>query len=139
MLNWSALAGHHHTKLRSAIFITFPGNCKQALTFYQACFGGQLQFDFFKKKLPGFTEMPVINGSLFSDSIIIHGSDLVHDEGRKLGNYLSVFLHCKNRFERKLLVEKLACGTKNYLSQHSDDHQLIELTDAFDVRWVLGV
>ena len=139
MLNLSALAGHHNTKLRSAIFITFSGNCKKALTFYQACFGGQLQFDIFEKALPGFTEMLVISGSLVSDSIIIHGSDLVHDEGRILGNYLSVFLHCKNMYDRKLLVEKLAFGKKNFLSKNSDDQKLIELTDAFDVRWVLGV
>ena len=135
----SALAGHHNTKLRSAIFITFSGNCKQALTFYQACFGGHLQFEFFEKALPGFTEMLVINGSLVSDRIIIHGSDLVHDEGRKLGNYLSVFLHCKNGYDRKGLIKKLAFGKKNFLSQHSDDQKLIELIDAFDVRWVLGI
>jgi len=30
-----------------------------------------------------------------------NGSDLVHDEGRKIGNDLSVFLPCKNAGDRK--------------------------------------
>lgn len=135
----SALAGHNNTGLRSAIFITFPGNCKKALTFYQACFGGKLHFVIFEKQLQSFSAMPVISGSLISDRIIIHGSDLVHDEGRIPGNHMSVFLHCKNAYGRKALIEKLAIGRKNLFMKHSDDQKLIELTDAFDVRWVLGV
>ncbi|MES2419108.1 MAG: glyoxalase, partial [Bacteroidota bacterium] len=98
---------HHYDKLISAVFITFSGNCKKALTFYQTCFGGLLQFELFEKELPGYPEMPVVNGSLVSDRIVIHGSDLIHNEGRKLGNYMAIFLHCKNTAERKTLIEKL--------------------------------
>lgn len=135
----SALAGQNNTNLRSAIFITFPGNCKQALTFYQVCFGGKLQFEIFEKELKGFNALLVISGSLVSDRIIIHGSDLVHDEGRIPGNHMSVFLHCKNAYDRKVLTKKLAFGNNNLFIKHSDDQKLFEVTDAFDVRWVLGV
>lgn len=120
------------------IFITFSGNCKKALTFYQTCFGGTLQFETFEKELKGYTEMPVVSGSLVSDRIIIHGSDLVHNEGRKLGNYISIFLHCKNTYDRKALIEKLELN-KNLFVKNYDDQKLIEVTDAFDVRWVLSV
>lgn len=129
----------NNAKLISAIFITFSGNCKKALTFYQACFGGTLQFETFEKELQGYTEMPVVSGSLVSDRIIIHGSDLVHNEGRKLGNYISIFLHCKNTYDRKELIEKLEFDKKNLFVKNYDDQKLIEVTDAFDVRWVLGV
>lgn len=139
MHNLCDLAGQNNTKLRSAIFITFSGNCKQALTFYQACFGGKLQFEIFEKELPGFNEKLVLSGSLVSDRIIIHGSDLVHNEGRIPGNNISVFLHCKNVYDRKVLTEKLAFGNKNLFIKHPDDQKLIEVTDAFDVRWMLGV
>ena len=130
---------HNNTTLTSAHFITFPGNCRKALTFYQACFGGKLQFESFKNELSGYTEMLIISGSLVSDRIIIHGSDLVHDEGRKLGNHMSVFIHCKNTYDRKTLIEKLAFDKTNLFMKNSDDQTLIELTDAFDVNWVLGV
>lgn len=130
----------HNNKVTSAIFITFSGNCIKALKFYQSCFGGTLQFETFGKELlQGYTEIPVISGSLVSDRIIIHGSDLVHEEGRKIGNYMSVFLHCKNNTNRKLLIEKLEANKKNLFNKYDDDQKLIEITDAFDVRWLLGV
>lgn len=125
--------------LRSAVFITFAGNCRRALTHYQACFGGTLQFETFAAELQGCAEIPVVSGSLVSDRIIIHGSDLVHDEGRTLGNYLSIFLHCESAQDRKALIGKLKFNSENTFVQHDDDQKLIEVTDAFDVRWVLGV
>ncbi|TCC96026.1 VOC family protein [Pedobacter hiemivivus] len=121
------------------VFITFSGNCKKALSFYQTCFGGLLQFETFEKEVPGYTEMPVVRGSLVSDRVIIHGSDLVHNEGRKLGNYISIFLHCKSTFDRKELIEKLEFDHHNFSLNNYDDQKLIEVTDAFDVRWILGI
>src|SRR5690606_7200125 len=102
-----------HDKLVSAIFITFSGNCKKALSFYQTCFGGLLQFETFEKEIQGYSEVPIVSGSLVSDRIIIYGSDLVHNEGRKIGNYISVFLHCKDTSDRKELIEKLGFAKTN--------------------------
>lgn len=122
-------------KVTTAIFITFSGNCKKALSFYQTCFGGLLQFENFEKKVYGYPEIPVVSGSLVAEGIIIHGSDLVHNEGRKVGNYISIFLHCKNTQDRKELIEKLKVDEKN----NYGDQKLIEVTDAFDVRWILSI
>ncbi len=126
-------------KFVSAIFITFSGNCKKALTFYQTCFGGTLQVETFEKELQGYTEMPVVIGSLVSDMIIIHGSDLVHNEGRTLGNYMSIFLHCKNSYDRQALIEKLEVNKRNFSAGNDDGQKLVEVTDVFDVRWILGI
>ncbi|QEH42019.1 glyoxalase [Chitinophaga sp. XS-30] len=126
-------------KFVSAVFITFSGSCRKALTYYQTCFGGTLQFETFEEELEGYTEMPVVSGSLVSDSVIIYGSDLVHSEGRTLGNYLSIFLHCKNTDDRQALIEKLGLNEPHLFARNSDDQKLVEVTDAFDVRWILGV
>jgi PhnB protein len=126
-------------RLTSGVFITFSGNCKKALTFYQACFGGTLHFETFDGELQGYTEMPVISGSLVSDSIVIHGSDLVHNEGRKIGNYLSIFLPCTDADDRKALVEKLGSDRHTLATGNYEEDSLIEVTDAFDVKWVLGL
>ncbi|WP_165501847.1 VOC family protein [Pedobacter frigiditerrae] len=125
-------------EFKSAIFLTFSGNCKEALSFYQTCFGGTLQFETFEKELPGYKETPVVSGSLIADDIIIHGSDLVHNEGRIIGNYMAIFISCANADARKALIEKLELS-KHDSSTRNDDDQLIELIDAFEVRWVLGV
>ena len=128
-----------NSQLSSGIFITFSGNCKKALRFYQTCFGGTLHFETFDIELQGYTEKPVVSGSLVSDSIVIHGSDLVHNEGRKIGNYLSIFLPCKNADDRKVLIEKLGSDRRGLSARNYEEQNLIEVTDAFDVRWVLGV
>lgn len=130
---------HTTDKLTSAVFITFSGNCRKALTFYQSCFGGTLQFETFEEELQGYAEMPVVIGSLVSDRIVIHGSDLVHNEGRKLGNHISIFLHCNDAEDRNALVEKLKFGKKYPFVKNYHDQKLIEIIDAFDVGWVLGV
>lgn len=132
------MLGPDNLKVVSAIFITFSGNCKKALSFYQICFGGQLQFDNFEKELQGYPEMPVVCGSLISERIIIHGSDLVHEEGRKLGNHMAVFLPCRNIYDRTELLRKLESNKKKTVRK-TDAEKLIEVTDAFDVRWVLGL
>lgn len=132
------MVAHTNGKMRSAVFITFSGNCKKALTFYQSCFGGVLQLESFKEELESYNEMPIVCGSLLADGITIHGSDLVHNEGRKIGNYMAVFLECKNSKDRTALIEKLAAD-KHLLEGNNDAQNLIELTDVFDVRWVLAI
>jgi len=124
--------------LRSGVFITFSGNCRKALRFYQSCFGGSLHFDRLDKKINGFSELPIVSASLTSPSVVIYGSDLVHDDGRKIGNYLSVFLPCTNVIDRGRLVTKLAAGRQAVLGNNETD-QLVEVTDIFDVRWILGI
>ena len=131
------MADPERRKLVSAVFITFSGNCRKALTYYQTCFGGTLQFETFEHELEGYLEKPVVSGSLVSDSIVIHGSDLVHNEGRTLGNYIAVFLHCKTPDDRQALIGKLKSEKAHLLAMNDDE--LVEVTDAFDVRWILGV
>jgi len=123
----------------SAIFITFSGNCRKALTYYQSCFGGTLQFEMFEKALQGYVDVPVISGSLISDRIVIHGSDMVYNEGRTLGNYLAIFLPCKNEVDRQALIGKLRYARKDPVATLDSGQKLVEVTDPFDVRWVLGV
>jgi PhnB protein len=123
---------------KSAVFLTFSGNCKTALAFYQECFGGTLRFETFEINLDGYIRSPIIAGSLFSDRVVIYGSDLVHDEGRKLGNYMAIFLACENSLERKALLKKLVPNLAQLPVLQDDDQKLIEVTDVFDVRWVLS-
>ena len=125
-------------RLQSGIFIAFSGNCRAALTFYQACFGGTLHFDMFDQPLQGYAETPVVSATLVSERIVIYGSDLVHNEGRKLGNYLAVFMPCQDTVERAELITRLT-SRKNKKEDRNTMDKFIEVTDLFNVRWVLGV
>ncbi len=135
----SYLMENRPLKVVSAIFITFSGNCEQALKFYQTCFGGSLKFDILDYQLPGFSRKPVVNGYLNAEKIAICGSDLAHDEGLKIGNNMAVYLQCSHIDERNALVKKLELGKTNRFTPPIEEPRLIEITDAFGVRWVLGL
>lgn len=126
-------------RLPSGIFITFSGNCKEALDFYRECFGGIVHLETFDEALYRNTKRPVIIGSLISDRLIIHGSDLVHDSGRKIGNHLSIFLPCKDEEDRQYLVHKLESTDRKQLHPAVREQKLIEVTDRFAVSWVLSI
>jgi uncharacterized glyoxalase superfamily protein PhnB len=125
-------------RFQSGIFITFSGNCRAALTFYQACFGGTLHFEMFDEPLQGYTEIPVVSATLISEHIVIYGSDLVHNEGRKVGNYLAVFVPCQDSAARERLIERLT-SLKSKTTYGNPQPKFIEVTDLFNVRWVLGI
>lgn len=130
---------HTKNKIKSAFFVTFSGNCKKALTLYQSCFGGDLYFDTFDETMAGFEELPVISGSLISEKITIYGSDLVHNEGRRVGNFMSIYIHCDNYGERMNYLKKLDPNLKDCSPLRYVEQKLIEITDSFEVRWVFGI
>lgn len=124
-------------KFTSSVFLTFSGNCKEALTFYQSCFGGALKLETFEKEMCGDTERPVVTGSLIAENLVIHGTDLVHDEGRIMGNYMSIFVHCTDSSFRRELISRLQFSKLDFLPRNYNDDKLVELIDPFDVRWIL--
>lgn len=130
---------HDQQRPTAGIFITFSGNCKEALCFYQTCFGGMLRFKVLNEELAGYSEPPVISGSLLSDRINIYGSDLVYEEGRKIGNHISIFLPCKNTDDRMNLIRRLAYSGTRRQVEHDKKQMLIEIADPFDVRWLLSL
>lgn len=125
------------TKASSAFFITFSGDCRKALSLYQHCFGGDLHFDGFDQPLEGIIGIPVVSGSLIAEKLTIHGSDLVHPEGRRTGNFMALYVQCEDAGQRNEYLKKL--GIENACVQNESDQKLIEVTDAFAVRWVFGI
>lgn len=136
MPNVSTFMGNTDNQLVSAVFLTFSGNCKEALTYYQTCFGGFLQFKHLEEELPGYEVSPVVSGVLMADDITIFGSDMVHNEGRIVGNYMAIFKRCASAGEREQLAKKL---DKADLPGKNYNQNLIEIVDAYSVRWILSV
>jgi PhnB protein len=55
-----------------------------------------------------------------------------------VGNYVAVFVPCQDNADREELIGKL---TSQRIKNKSGDtaHKFIEVTDLFNVRWVLGI
>jgi len=95
---------------------TFNGECREALTFYKDCFGGELTFMTMadtpmKDKTPPEKLDLVIHGELNIGSTTIMGSD--HNMGEVIqGNAVQLCIHCTSEDEITRYFNNLARGGK---------------------------
>ena len=126
-------------------YLTFSGNCREAMTFYQKCLGGELTFQTvgespLAEKMPEKMKNCILHSTLINGSILLMGSDMVSEEGLLKGNSVSLVLTCKSEKEIR------ACYRK--LSQDGEQTQPLEntfwnalfggLTDKYGNTWMLN-
>lgn len=126
-------------------YLTFSGNCREAMTFYQECLGGELVFQTVSES-PLFDQMPkqmkdcILHATLTKAALTLMGSDMVPESGLVKGNSVSLFINCDSEEEIKTLYKALSKGG------HSD-HPLEDtfwgalfgdLTDKFGNHWLLN-
>ncbi|HCR53395.1 MAG TPA: VOC family protein [Cyclobacteriaceae bacterium] len=99
------------------VYLTFNGNCTEAMRFYQKCLGGKLQIQRLgespaSNQLPNSLNQYVLQANLCNGSVEIIGTDLVSDEGLQRGNSVAMMLVCKSKREMNQYFKKLAIGGK---------------------------
>ena len=72
-------------------YLKFNGNCKEAMSFYKDCFGGELTIQKvedspLKDKMSPDSLKKVMHATLLSDGLVILGSDMIGSEGLTKGN-----------------------------------------------------
>lgn len=125
-------------------YLTFNGNCRQAMTFYQDCLGGELCFQTLGESplasgLPAHMQHYLVQASLSRNGLVLMGSDMVGEQGLVKGNAVSLMLHCSSPEETQVCYEKL--------SREGQAAQTLEptywgglsgdLTDKFGNHWLL--
>lgn len=96
-------------------YLTFGGNCREAMRFYQQCLGGELTIQTVGES-PAASEMPehmkgsVLHSTLVNDTVVIMASDMVGDQGLVKGNSVSLMINCSNEDEIYALYSKLSAG-----------------------------
>ncbi|MEQ8582637.1 MAG: VOC family protein [Marinoscillum sp.] len=126
-------------------YLTFSGNCRQAMTFYQQCLGGQLKFQTVAES-PLSEEMSepmkacIVHATLSNGVMKLMGSDIVPESGLVKGNSVSLSLTCTSTGELKRLYRKLSSGgTASHPPQETHWGALFgELTDKFGNHWLLS-
>lgn len=97
------------------IYLTFNGNCREAMVFYRDCFGGTLTVQTVGV-MPGADQLParmkgvILQATLVNDQLVLVGSDMVSEQGLITGNAVSLMLRCSNEDELKSYYEKLLPG-----------------------------
>lgn len=124
-------------------YLTFSGNCREAMLFYQKCLGGKLTFQTMGKtcalEMPRKMKDVIMHASLVSDTFVLMGSDLVGERGLKPGNSISMVLNCGSGKQLKTCYKKLSAGgEQTCLPEINDEGALFgNLVDRYGNSWIL--
>ena len=126
-------------------YLLFNGTCREAMEFYQSCFGGELTLTKVKDspakdQMPAIQQEKVLNARLKKGNLEISASDwLALNETPVRGNTVCLFLSGGTLAELKPLFEKLSAGA------HVTDPlkpmffgTYGALNDRFGVRWMFA-
>jgi PhnB protein len=126
-------------------YLTFNGNCREAMIFYRDCLGGELNFQPIGEsplsdKMPKQMKDCILHATLTNDRLILLGSDMVSEKGLVKGNAVSLSLNCSSEEEIKNFYEKLSNeGKQNHPLEDSFWGALFgDLTDKFGNHWILN-
>lgn len=126
-------------------YLTFNGNCREAMSFYQACLGGELSFQTvgespLSAKMPERMKHCILHASLTRGALVLLGSDMVGEQGLIKGNSVSLSLSCSSETEIKSCYTRLSAGgIANHELEESFWGALFgDLTDKFGNHWILN-
>jgi PhnB protein len=126
-------------------YLTFNGNCREAMNFYKDCLGGTLNFQTvgespLSEKLPDQMKDSIMHSSLVRGDLVLMGSDMCPDSGLVKGNAVSMLLNCISEEELWNFYEKLSRGgKKDHPVENTFWGALFgELTDKYENHWLLS-
>lgn len=125
-------------------YLTFNGNCREAMIFYKNCLGGKLTLQTIGNsplaaKMPPQMKESIVHATLSKGDLVLMASDMVGEKGLLKGNAVSLMLNCKTEKEIKKYYTKLSVGGHaTHPLQISFWGALFgELTDKFGNQWLL--
>lgn len=125
-------------------YLTFNGNCREAMTFYAACLGGELHFQtiaesLLSDKMPQKMKDCILHSTINKDDFLLMGTDMVTENGLIKGNNVSLSVSCNSEKEIYDYYEKLSEGgiVNHPLEDNFWGSLFGDLTDKFGNHWML--
>lgn len=125
-------------------YLTFNGNCREAMTFYRTCIGGKLSFQTIgnsplSKKMPSKMKDCILHASLDKSGVLLMGTDITSGDGRITGNAISLSLHFNSLAQLKNCFNKLLKdGVKQFpLEKTFYGAVMGGITDKYGNNWIL--
>jgi PhnB protein len=124
-------------------YLNFNGRCREAMTFYQQCLGGELMMQKIAES-PMAVQMTseagaqILHSSLIRNGILlIQGSDKL-GASLKQGNSVILCLNCSSDDEIYTFFKKLSAGGEIKMPLHQSVWGFTygELTDKFGMLWM---
>jgi PhnB protein len=85
-------------------YITFNGNCREAMTFYKACFGGELTLQTVdgtppEDRCPDGSPKQIMHAMLMNNELVLMGTDMRLNNEFIRGNTIAMALYCNSEQE----------------------------------------
>lgn len=126
-------------------YIGFNGNCRDAMTFYKECIGGELNLQTvegspMENQCPGVMKHHILHSSLTKNGLILMGSDMVGPDGFQKGNNIALSVNCSSEEEINAFFSKLSDGGKiiDPLKQQFWGAMFGVLKDRFGITWMFN-
>ena len=122
-------------------YIHFKNRCREAMTFYQECLGGELDLQVVKDSpmkdmFPPHLQDAILHASLEKGDLNLLGSELPN--GDVEGFTVSLMLICDSKAELNSTFDKLAAGGKViHAGETFFAGTMGNLIDKFGMRWGL--
>lgn len=86
------------------VYLTFSGNCREAMNFYKDCLGGELSLQTIGEspmadKMPAQMKDCILHAILTKGDLVLMASDMVSEKGLQKGNTVSLMLDCNSEEE----------------------------------------
>ena len=123
------------------IFLTFSGQCAQALKYYKKCFGGELLMQTMADEYNGTNldkqmQGVVVSATLTNNYFKLVATDLTGEAGIIIGNNISILVECSSVNERDRFSNFLS-DQKNGNSLNRD--KLVSVSDRYNINWILTI
>jgi len=126
-------------------YLRFSGNCREAMTFYQASLGGELDLQIIagspvESQMPPEAKNNILHATLTRGTLLLAGSDMAPAEGVKRGNHMVLTLNCSSTEEITTFFDKLSVGGKISMPLQTEfwGDTFGMLTDKFGNEWMLN-
>jgi PhnB protein len=125
-------------------YVTFQGNCLEAMNFYKECIGGELDLQTvagtpLEAECPPAMRNQILHAVLSKDALMLMGSDMIGPGGYVRGTDMALSLNCSSEAEINSFFNKLSAGGKILHELHSAfwGATFGALNDRFGIRWML--
>lgn len=126
-------------------YLTFGGNCRDAMTFYKQALGGDLVVQTvgespMAKQMPPEAHKNVMHSTLTNGAMNLYASDQMGAEAVNQGNTVTLLINCTSEAEINALFSKLSVGGKvtHPLKEEFWGSVYGDFQDRFGVRWMMN-
>jgi PhnB protein len=122
-------------------YLTFNGNCREAMTFYQNCFGGHLTLlpveeSPMANQWPSEVQKHILHACLEKEGLVLLASDMKPEQLVR-GNTISLAIKCSSEEEINRFFNNLSVGGKVTHALHKFfDGTIGALMDKYGMNWL---